>query len=430
MANVITEVHDIIISALSIREKIAALESVYTDRRPGKAEAESLIREYLQRICDRKNELIQKHSPRVKGFFKRGTGYAYDSFLEQHTIHIVNRFEVGILRRTRHEYTQTSPAASAFRASKSEKFSRYCESIVPSQYWLSAMKILGIFPEKVAAEDRAAYRLNLLKVVGEIAAFETETGLSYTSFFGNQVNVLQCQYNGSVDAYRAKSMYCKAGGCIFVVRHDETEDWDKYSKGWHNQHGPYREITARYIQVFRGGAEVAKIQLEGFRGQYLVNAISQFLSMAPIKVARSLKAVQLNPLFGVAALHTIGNCTLYRRTFGGETVDYCAVANGTTFHANTTSAALQGLRTKLEKMAAAETARLEAEGKVLTADYCHKTYGFCETGIQEFCCLNGLDFSGTYTVREIRAAVLPNRAENCQRFAQELRTIGITLNCK
>ena len=35
----------------------------------------------------------------------------------------------------------------------------------------------------------------------------------------------------------------------------------------------------------------------------------------------------------------------------------------------------------------------------------------------------------TISIREIRAAVLPKRAENCQTYAAELRTIGITLNC-
>lgn len=426
MANVITEVKEIIESTISIREKIAALQNITTNRRPGKEEAESLIRQYLQKICDKRNALVKKHSAAIPGFTKTGKGYDYDFSKSVRTAWLPSRHEVGIYKFN--NSGRMFSAAAIVAETKGEKFARHCKGLVPAHVFVATMRFLG-WPEKVATEQRGQYRSDLIRVSGDIATFVQETGL-HADFWGKKADVLTVQENGAVNAYKSAVMYTQAADCCFVIRQDEETSWDKYSKAWHNQHGPAREITARYIQVFRGGVEVSRIQLGGFRGQYLVNAIAEYLRLAPVKVSRSLKPVQLNPLFGVEALHTIGNVTLCRRTFGGETVDYCAVANGTTFHATTTSAALSGLRTKLEKLAAAETARLEAESKVLTADYCHQTYGFCETGIASFCELNGLEYGGAYTIREIRAAVLPKRAENCQTYGAELRTIGITLNCK
>lgn len=43
----------------------SALQNITTNRRPGKEEAESLIRQYLQKICDKRNALVKKHSAAV-----------------------------------------------------------------------------------------------------------------------------------------------------------------------------------------------------------------------------------------------------------------------------------------------------------------------------------------------------------------------------
>lgn len=426
MANVIQEVQDILSSSLSIREKMAALQNVTTDRRPGKAEAESLIRGYVQHICDKRNALVKQYSAAVPGFTKHGKGYDYDFLKSIRTVWLPSRYDVGIYKFK--NSGRACSAAAIVAETKGEKFARHCKALVPAHVFMATMRVLG-WPEKVATEHREQYRNDIIRVSGEIATFVQETGL-HADFWGKKADVFTAQKNGAVNAHQSAVMYTQAADCCFVVRQEGEISWDKYSKAWHRQHGPAREITARYIQVFRGGQEVSRIQLDGLRGQYLVNAMAEHLRLAPVKVSRSLKPVQINPFFAVEVLHTIGNVTLYRRIFGGETVDYCAVANGTTYHATTSSAALRGLRTKLDKQAAAETARLEAENKVLTAEYCHQTYGFCETGMASFCELNGLDYAGAYTVREIRAAVVANRAENCRTYATELRIIGITLKCK
>lgn len=431
MANVVTEIENIIEStSFSLREKLNALELVDTARRPGKEKADGFRLAFLLRIRDRRNTLLTNHSPSRTGFVRLPNGAVKHETANRHGRRndwAINRDGDG-LKRKNPQYYESASANWAVENHSKTRFQKHIESLSPR--YSSVVKHLGSVPDCVPASKRAEYRLAFLAKEVEMRAFEAEVGLPYGFAFGKQADILTCQSNGSVDVYRAKVSYCKASGHYFIVRHDETEDWEKYSKSWHNQHGAYREVTKRYIQVLKGGQEVAQIEIESFRGGYLVNAIAQYLGIEKVKIQRSLKPVQMGDFFEVEKIRSLGGVSLYRRVFGGELVDFCATGKGENFHADTLSGAIAGLRGKIEKAAAAEAQRVEKENTVLTAQHCIETYGFCAAGIQEFCDLNELDFNVSYTVRQIREKALERKRENCAKFSSDLKKIGVILNCK
>ena len=222
MAKLLSEVQGIINSTLSIQEKIQSLKSISTTSRPGKAEAESLSRQYLQKICDKRNALVRKHYTATAGFYKSGRGYDVDFVPTVSKCFSHDRWAVGISANKFYP-GRNLPAASAVSMAKSEKFARHCKKLVPSHVFTAAMRLLG-WPEEVAAVQRGQYRSDLIRVSGEIATFVQETGL-HADFWGKKADVLTAQENGAINAYKSDVMYTKAADCCFVVRQEEETSW-------------------------------------------------------------------------------------------------------------------------------------------------------------------------------------------------------------
>jgi hypothetical protein len=385
VSKVVAEVKAVLNAELSIKDKKTALSKISLAGRPGCGDAELMIKNYNYQIRTKK-EKLKANFP--KGKQKARFSYRFDNYL----------MTLG-------------------------------KSSIVQMAITNAKQKMGLSTASDVKREKAnEFRALVLNEIKAVADFEA-TGLPLR-FMGKQQTIETVQNNKSVDAYKATPMYAQVGNTYFVVRHDETEDWDKYSKSWHNAHGPYREITDRYVTAYQNGSILTSIHLNSFAGNFLFNAIVEALKVQKVKVAKELKAVQLVEYFGVKPLKSINNVALYERTLAGETVDYCAVANGVTFHALTIDAAISGLREKLEKAAKVETERIDRENTVLNYAYVHEKYGFCESGTRSFCELNGLDFDGEYTLRQVREALVKNREANCSRYKAELKQIGIILNCK
>ena len=208
-------------------------------------------------------------------------------------------------------------------------------------------------------------------------------------------------------------------------------DWEYYSNSYGKPKNIYSDRCVKFRTFDRKTATYTyrTFELETFAGQFMEKALAWFMGIEKVKVSKELKSVQLNPIFSVSFIRSIGGVSVYSRSIGTILWDYCVVANGVNFHAATIEKAIIGLREKIEKTAKLEAQRIEDEGRVLNYEIARKKYGFCDTGIRNFCNLNGLEIESQYTIREIRKAVVSHRSENCTRFSSELKTIGIALNC-
>jgi hypothetical protein len=116
----------------------------------------------------------------------------------------------------------------------------------------------------------------------------------------------------------------------YVIRcfEHETIDWNYYSKAWHRAHGPKKTITDRRIEIYgkKSGKLLKRIDLNSWRGYYLLNAIAKEGIIKPVKVKKELKKVQLNKYFDVKKDRKIGNVAIYKRLFRGDIIPSFAIA--------------------------------------------------------------------------------------------------------
>lgn len=180
------------------------------------------------------------------------------------------------------------------------------------------------------------------------------------------------------------------------------------------------------LQVSRVGAlEVVRtVWIDGFRGHWLIRAIAELYNLPKVRVPRALKPVQIGDYFALEQVRSVAGVQIYRRTLAGETVDYCAVAGATTYHAATPREAIAGLRHKLQQARAMEARRVARDGEVLTAQHGFRL-GFCQAGIRAFCDANDLDFGSTYTRGELRERVALRKHHNHRHWRSELAQMGL-----
>ena len=206
-------------------------------------------------------------------------------------------------------------------------------------------------------------------------------------------------------------------------------NYDRYSKGWHRQHGGVWEVQGRRVELLRanrvGALEVVrKVWIDGFRGHWLIRAIAELYDLPKVRVPRALKAVQMGDFFEVEQVRSLGGVRIYRRTLAGETVDYCAVMEGTTYHAAGARAALVGLRHKCKQARGAAARVASAEAEMLTVEH-GRRLGFCEAGMNSFCVANGVDFHGAYSRGDLRQRIALRKRHNQEHWGRELRQIGL-----
>lgn len=217
--------------------------------------------------------------------------------------------------------------------------------------------------------------------------------------------------------------FASFGKYLVTCKESVSYDNKKYSKSWHRAHGGAKSVDSRDVVFFNTLTdEITKVAVDAWRGEYVAQAIAQFLKLQPVKVAKQLRKIQLNEAFDIVKVREIAGAQVWQRTIGGYHWDYCVVSGNETFHASTVKAAIEGLRKKRE-------ARVEADSETINYQTA-KAAGFCRTGIAQFCNDNDLDIDGEYTRAELRKIVVSNRDLNCQKYQQDLRKIGISLNCK
>ena len=203
-----------------------------------------------------------------------------------------------------------------------------------------------------------------------------------------------------IESERSNFLHCVIAG--YVVRTSEKTEWDYgcYSKSWHRQYGGKKVVSSRTVHIRRvlddGTLDVRDVSVDAWRGNYLLNAI---VAAGIVSNNKSNMAVRLHPAFELETVRT-GKLTIYRRTLGGVTYDYCAVWCGVTYHAETIKLAINGLRTKMRSI---------SESKSHIVDWKFgKSLGFCENGMRQFARDFDLDVSAKYTPDEIEQRVKSN----------------------
>ncbi len=224
-----------------------------------------------------------------------------------------------------------------------------------------------------------------------------------------------------------KSSKIIAGGFLFVQSESIDENWHYYSKSWHRAHGPKRIISDRKITIYKYKSRAkeklqvaAVVDFDGWYGNVLLSAIKQsrLFSVPTSKISLS---VRLDKIYDAKLIRTVGHIQIFERTLLGNHVDYCAVLNGVTFHADTVRAAVHGVHTKIKSAA-------KKRNSPINLKLC-KELGFCDSGIKQFCNVFHIDMHGSYSPTEIESLVT-SRPVDAAPFESELRTVAKTLNYK
>lgn len=207
----------------------------------------------------------------------------------------------------------------------------------------------------------------------------------------------------------------------------EHVEWNnhKYSKGWHRKFGGVKEVSDRRVVIEKidGRAKGGKKQLvvvpfDAWRGNVLLTAIKESgLFAAP--ESKAPLSVRLDKFYDAKIVRTIGHIKIYERTLLGEQVDYCAVLNGVTFHAETVRTSVSGLHNKIKSAA-------KKRNEPISFKLCREL-GFCKEGIKAFCDAFGLDINDSYSPDKIEALVKADTAKAAP-FEHELRVMAKTLN--
>jgi hypothetical protein len=177
-----------------------------------------------------------------------------------------------------------------------------------------------------------------------------------------------------------------------------------------------RRITIEKIDGrSKGGKkQMAVVLLESWRGNVLLTSIKESgLFTAP--ASKAPLSVRLDKFYGAELVRAIGHIKIWERTLLGEAVDYCAVLNGVTFHADTERLAVHGVHQKIK-------AATKKRNEPISYKLC-KELGFCEAGIKQFCDVFNLDLHDTYSPETIETLVKAD-TNKASPFEAELRTMA------
>lgn len=355
-----------------------------------------------------------------------------NKFKEFETRKITGKFPRGENRIGKKKQSWLSGLDWNIRKSWIESFRKHLSEVAPNFYF-SFNKIEEKFGEKEnwrsVSNQIRRFAINESNQIQEqenkIVSFTKETGLS-RNYYGKEASIDAVQRNKASNAYRADDMYCVVKNHYIIVKQTVDEDWEFYSKAWHNSHGPKRTITDRYAVFYKNGKIVKTVSFNSFAGNYLVKAIIETLNIKkPViskrvksKLGKKFKAVQLNTYSKVTFVKSKLGFDFYKRTFAGVFQGYCIVdAEGNTYHAATMLNCVKGLKAKLNT-------ENQFDNEIIDYNLV-RSLNFCEDGILEFCNDNGLDVNDVYTRKELTEIVNKNKELNTSKYLNELKQIAI-----
>lgn len=216
--------------------------------------------------------------------------------------------------------------------------------------------------------------------------FKKQTGLP-EEFYGGECSLLSLK-NAKVDY-----SYCKIGNTYLALY---TKDWGRTDK-------PYLMMT-RAESRYCTPEKVFDVPIGTFHRTWLEKIVSQKdPQFVKPKVDSSLRAVQALCYYGVEKIKDVNRTEIFRNTFMGETIGYCARRRDLTYHCDECENLLAGLKYKMRGMAVPTI--LVDECFKYSADMLHQKLGFCYAGMTSFATDYGLDMDKSYSIREMRQIV-------------------------
>lgn len=289
------------------------------------------------------------------------------------------------------------------------KFVEYCEENCKSYQWFEQMPTVFQTPKNTqAAFDynsyniryflkrfitpamaKSVYRENYYRCwIPEhfISEFVKQTGLS-EKFYGGERSLLTLKNN------HEDYTYCKIGNTYIGFYYT-----DKYNPN------TARLIMTRAESRYCKPSRVFECSVSTFHRTWLEKIVAENdpLFEKP-KVDKSLRAVQALGYYGVEKIKDIKRTEIFRNTFLGETIGYCARRRDLTYHSDNCATLLEGMLYKIKGMAVPDD--LGEEPISYTADELHKKFGFCYAGMTAFAEDYSLDMSKAYTVQQMRQIV-------------------------
>ena len=289
------------------------------------------------------------------------------------------------------------------------KFVEYCEENCKSYQWFEQMPTEFQTPKNTqAAFDYNSYNIRYFlkrfitpamakSVYREnyyncwvpkhfISEFVKQTGLS-EKFYGGERPLLTLKNN------HEDYTYCKIGNTYIGFYYT-----DKYNPN------TARLIMTRAESRYCKPSRVFECSVSTFHRTWLEKIVAENdpLFEKP-KVDKSLRAVQALGYYGVEKIKDIKRTEIFRNTFLGETIGYCARRRDLTYHSDNCATLLEGMLYKIKGMAVPDD--LGEEPVSYTADELHKKFGFCYAGMTAFAEDYSLDMSQAYTVQQMRQIV-------------------------
>lgn len=289
------------------------------------------------------------------------------------------------------------------------KFVEYCEENCKSYQWFEQMPTEFQTPKNTqAAFDYNSYNIRYFlkrfitpamakSVYREnyyncwvpkhfISEFVKQTGLS-EKFYGGERSLLTLKNN------HEDYTYCKIGNTYIGFYYT-----DKYNPN------TARLIMTRAESRYCKPSRVFECGVSTFHRTWLEKIVAENdpLFEKP-KVDKSLRAVQALGYYGVEKIKDIKRTEIFRNTFLGETIGYCARRRDLTYHSDNCATLLEGMLYKIKGMAVPDD--LGEEPVSYTADELHKKFGFCYAGMTAFAEDYSLDMSKAYTMQQMRQIV-------------------------
>lgn len=429
--NVYDQTMEIINGNLKINEKLSLLSKLDLDGKPGCVNARKAIQHYKWNISDKKHEFNKK-------------------------IYINNPFKIWRLEFVNKEWDVEDRVLDLLRANFPVLFNSNVKMRMPAEIKTVYLRVDDAIRSCVQNTDLPDMRPRqaaniLLKKVGRLInqmikdvnilnAFYAEYQAAERKRQEEQI----AQSNREAEERRAfykkygvsnlyltsifnadKESVCIVGPYAFQAEEEVEKDWNYYSKSYGF---PKVTVTGRYVTAFKNGKMIRRIELDSFRGNWMIDTIAHVLDLTPPKVSKELRKFQITKWTDVQRSVNKDGYQLFKLMLYKYVVGYVAYdkENDIHFHADTIEEAVSGLKNKVTKVLEERKADEELSATKWTAKQLNAKYGFCWPGMTEFAHACGIDRDKEYTVKQLRDAI-KNISDKyvLNKYCRELRLINV-----
>lgn len=240
-----------------------------------------------------------------------------------------------------------------------------------------------------------------------LTEFRRQTGLS-EKFYGGETSML------SLKNERNDYTYCKIGNTYLAFYLKE-----RY------------EPSSAHLMMTRSDSKyctpelVFDIPIGTFHRTWLEKIVAENdPRFTKPRVDKSLRAVQAVCYYGVEKVKDLNRTEIFRNTFMGQTIGFCARRRDLTYHSDNCETLIEGLKYKIRDMAVPAT--LAEDMTLYTADMLHQKFGFCYIGMTAFASDYGLDMEKAYSPAQMRQIVQEKgRKPSLRSYQRELKRINI-----